>query len=718
MAEPNTVSAPAPTEETQNTPVMGELQAPPAAPQVALASPAPAPAIPPVAATSPNKQLHKLVSSVFGALAGEPTPSYRVDATGRTVAVAPPPDTTGAKLRRIINTVGTGLEAGSQVGPQKSRAAAIAAGLGAGFGGEQKKLQEPDLLKRKQASEEFEQQEKAKLQQHTIASGLALTARNWNEANKLGIEMDPMRQSGIALANAAKEAGLDVKTMTETEWQAALKNNPELATKYIHVPAGFSSAQTDETGQEVKPGGGQITVIPATGDGNIALPQAFVDQISKYAPLSGRVSKDDVSRLPAGHGIPVNQLPSLIKATEEGRATWLEGEHKPTLDWTGPNQDQPQLVNSITHEPVAYMKPGVTPEAAVEEKEKIKAEAGKTGLQAAQTQEAIAKGKEALANAALAWQNLASATNPEDKKAATDKLMGAYTNLPPDARGFMQNLNPDMQATVLSTWAGRTDPKSLATTPRKGTGQMSRQQIEAMITRFDPTWRENKYDTVKRLDDDFINPKGTGGSIRSFNQFMQHAAEAKDLSDQLSRTNAMILNMPLNEARRYLTGNPLLGELETALTAAPDEWANFIKSGHAETSEERSNRQMLTSVDAPVGRILGALHTMGSQGVARLGEINETYRNVTGINYPGLVSPKAREAAGKLGLANQIAPYAGGGTIFTGASPVTPGQSQPSPQQAPAGATHPVYAADGKTLIGHIVNNAFVPLGGANAGSQ
>ena len=40
--------------------------------------------------------------------------------------------------------------------------------------------------------------------------------------------------------------------------------------------------------------------------------------------------------------------------------------------------------------------------------------------------------------------------------------------------------------------------------------------------------------------------------------------------------------------------------------------------------------------------------------------------------------------------------------------------SRPSPQgqaNAPAGASQEVYTADGKTLLGHVVNKKFVPLG-------
>jgi hypothetical protein len=38
-------------------------------------------------------------------------------------------------------------------------------------------------------------------------------------------------------------------------------------------------------------------------------------------------------------------------------------------------------------------------------------------------------------------------------------------------------------------------------------------------------------------------------------------------------------------------------------------------------------------------------------------------------------------------------------------------EAKPADAGPPEGASHEVYAADGKTLIGHAINNKFVPLG-------
>jgi hypothetical protein len=538
-------TGPNPQIQTQDMPAGDQLQAPQQsitqadqAWQPAIASntqPAAAPRpVAPITATSPNVKTHSFVaraaSGLLDALAGTPGPNYRVDpASGKMVAERAAPLSTGQKLARIVNTIGTGLAA-PDPGPQKSGLAALLAGAGSGFGAEQAKLKGEDLQKQQVAKEDWERDQQSILHRAQVGQNLALTARNWAEAQKIGADMDPQRQAGMALYKSATDAGISgAELIPVSKWQSRIQKNPKLATEYHHFPAGFGAPEVDESTGSVKPGPGLVAIIPAHGDvadETISLPQSYVDQVSRYATLSGRFSKDDVAKIEAGHDISLKQLASIDNAVESGRNEWLKGEHTPSLDWANDDKGNPtipRLVNSVTHEPVSYLKPGIVPGAAVEAVEKKKGEEAKIGLETEQAKEAAAKAKQALAEADLAARTLGLGGGNIPKGDDLNKLMGAYSNLPADAKGFLQNITPDMQATVLSTWAGRTNPASLPTSPRPKTGQLSRQQIESMITRFDPTWRENKYETVKRLEDDFINPKGTGGSIRSFGQFILHA---------------------------------------------------------------------------------------------------------------------------------------------------------------------------------------------------
>jgi hypothetical protein len=678
------------------------------------------PGTPPITASSPNVKTHSFVaraaSGLLTALAGEPGPVYSVDASGKLIASKAPPLTTGQKLARIARTVGVGLSAPTT--PEKSGLATLLSGIGSGYAAASGAQTSEDRAAQARARADWEAEQQSILHRAQVGQNLALTARNWAEAQKIGADMDPQRQAGMALYKSATDAGISgAELIPFSEWQSRIQKNPKLQTEFHHFPAGFGAPEVDEASGTVKPGPGLVAIIPAHGDvanGTISLPQSYVDQISRYAALSGRFSKDDVAKIETGHEISLKQLAAIDNAVEFGRNEWLKGEMTPRLDWRNDEKGQPTipiLSNSINGDPVSYVKPGVTPGAAVEAVEKRKGEEAKIGLETEQAKEAQAKAKEALANADLAARSTGLGAGNIPTGDALNKLLGAYNNLPPDAKGFLQNITPDMQATVLSTWAGRTDPKGLPTAPRPKTGQLSRQQIESIITRFDPTWRENKFETVKKLEDDFINPKGTGGSIRSFGQFILHADQAAQTARSFQGTHSPLVNKPVNWLRQNFAGDPQVTKMITDLVAPLDEWQTFIKSGHAATAEEVSAKNVLLDENKSIDQKLAALQSMAHQGVSRLDEINETYRTVTGINYPNLVSPNVKTAGARLGLAKELEPYGSGGTVFTGASPLAQGSQSGQSQNAPAGASQEVYAADGKTLIGHVVNNKFVALG-------
>src|SRR6266849_3310116 len=318
MPDPNVnanASASAPQIDTTNAPTGDTLQPPAASAsaQPLALQPSAAPTVPPITATSPNVKTHSFVSRVLGALAGEPGPTYSADpATGKLIAQAAPPLTTGQKLKRLLNTVGQGLEAGSQVGPRKSGLANALAGLGAGFGAESQTLSDADKAAQGKARADFEAEQQSMLHRATVGQNLALTARNWAEAQKIGADMDPQRQAGMALYKSATDAGISgTELIPFSEWQSRIEKNPKLQTEFHHFPAGFGAPEMDETTGTVKPGPGLVAIIPAHGDvadGTISLPQSYVDQISKYAALSGRFSKNDVQKIEAGHEISLKQL--------------------------------------------------------------------------------------------------------------------------------------------------------------------------------------------------------------------------------------------------------------------------------------------------------------------------------------------------------------------------------------------------------------------------
>lgn len=690
--------------ETQNMPVTGDLQPPaPTAP----VSVTPPPAAAPAPAVQPGSSFRHLAPAMIGAILGHaagPAPSrYTTDANGRIVTLPAAPESTSDKIRRIAAHALTGLAASSGQPEQKSGLANALAGAGEGAKGVTEQQERQDALSRAKAKEDFEQEQKTMLQRHQIMVGNTTAIRNLIEARKLQIDSDPERQAGIALADAAKQANIPgAEVISDAEWQARIDASDDkehfLAT-HSHFPAGFSTPEMSPDGQLLKEGSGQVAIIPTTADGKLALPQQFLDQMKKYATLSGRVTKQDLDNLPAGHEIDVKQLPAMRLATEEGRNIWLKGESTPTLSYpTGkdgqPDLDHPTLINSVTREPIQALKAGEVSSQAVEEQAKRKVEAAKEELQQGEN-------RKNLAQAALAWQQVSDLKggDPNDpaKKAALDGVYKAYSSLPPLAQGVLKNLKPEDQAALMQLWAGKVSPNDWSKMLRKGVNDINLRKGEALIGLFDPSWKSSKFEEVKKLEEKYQDPSNKlGGAIVANGQFLRHAAEAKEISDEFSRTSAPVLNMTMNEARKYLGGKgaPMLGRLEVALTGASNEWENLIKSGHAQTAEESKQRALLADPATNIGTLAAVLYQMGSQGLDRLDETDQPYRTVTGQHYPGILSQPARDAAVKLGLGDRLKDYGEPGTVFTGPSPTTP---NPLPNnKPPAEAKGVAPGSDGK----------------------
>jgi len=651
------------------------------------------------AAPSNNRMLHSFVnmatralSDVSGVLAGKSTPTYSYDAQGRLITTEAPPMSPSQKIRAIANKALMGLQAGSQAPDQKSGLANALAGLGAGAGAVRQNAKQEDLLKREQSKEEFETQQKAILQKHQVAATNALTYRNIVEAQKLGLDMDPQRQGNMELYRAAKDAGLDAQIIsaTQAEQMAAAEkgNNDPSAAKHIFLPGGFSAPTIDEENQTTKPGEGQVIMLPIHGvDGKIALPPSLVADIQKYAPLGGKTTKNDVDRLTAGLEVSPQDLSALLLQKAAGYKEWLKGENTPELVWEG---DKPRLLNSVTHEDIQHGYPaGVTPEAAL----KAEADRGDKEAQAEQRKGQanldVAKTQESLANAAVLRQQLNALNGgnltPDDKAAAVDKLMKAYQGLPPAARGVLMNLTPQDQNVVLGLLTKRMDPKAIATQLRKGVPGMNRAQYESLVRAILPEWKESGYEEVKKVEENYQNPSNKlGAGLMANGQLLRHAADAKELSDRLTRTNSPLLNMPINQARLKVGAEdaPLLEQVIIGLTAAREEWQNVVKSGHAGTADENHAKDALVNPDITVGMAAAALYQMGHQGLDRLSELDQPYVSLTGTHYGGILSTGARDAAIRLGLGDRLKEFGPGNQMQVGPAP-TQGTAAPigNPQQ-------------------------------------
>jgi len=662
---PDPVAAPSVSGGAPNVPA----QAPPVGTQSQIT-----PAVPP----SPNKGLHSFInsflSSTVGALAGKAPVKYETDAEGRTVpAKIQPTDSLGDKGRRLAAHALEGLAAGSQVQPQKSGLASALAGMGAGAGAVTADQRAQDAKARQQERENEEAKQQKLLRMHEIMKLNATTGSIFQHMMDEEQDRDPARQQHVSWAKAAEDAGVPVRYVSEEEARQLQQTDKYAVAKFGVLPVGMKMV-TDDSGNPVldesgKPKmQGQFALIDGFHDGNIPTPQSFLSDLQKYGKFGG-LSSDEVSGLKVGDDLSMPHFIQLAQKVQEGKKNELAGWATAELGWQGEN---PVQINKNTRE-VRPFPTGVTPNV----ENKPEDTTAQKKLRESQAREADAKAKEALANAAAASQGLGG--SGAVSKDAIDNVIKSYGNLPKSAQAVLRSLAPNQQADVLQLWAGRKDPKDFTTNPRKGGGEISRAQATRLVQVFDPTWRENKYETVKKLDDDFTSGK-TGTSIQGFGQLMQHMAEAVQDSNNFQRTNSPVLDIPLNKLRSQVGGNSEIKALDADIIAARNEWMNVIKNGHAADKNETDAAAVLLSDSSSPRQILTAINAMGKQSVARLGEINNRYKTVTGANYPNLISPEAKAAAESLGLGKDIARFSSGGTMFSGASPIANSGAPQNPQ--------------------------------------
>lgn len=680
-------------------PISGEQLANTPTPNVPAAQPTPAAAPPTVAAPAQDQAMPPFMGAVLSTIAGgdNKVTGYDTDENGKQ-SPRVEKKTTGDKLRDIARSALIGLAAGSRVDPRNGGALA---GLGAGAEAVMQKNQQQDLLQREESDKDFERNQKVLMQKHEIARGNALTYATYQAAMQQELDHDPERQANISLAKAASESGIPVRYMDWDDAQKELATSDMMTTHAVR-PIGYRT-QTDSNGNPILNADGspkrvgQVAVIDGLHDGKITLPQSFVDDAKKFGVYGGATGAEGLT---AGHEIPVGQLMTLDAAIQEGKKKTVEGWTNAKIGWTGKDNNIPVQINAMTGESRPF-KGGVVPEEALAAKGKEKLTDAQAAEARASATEKYAGAQEKTAEAAVAMQ-LAGAGG----KDALPGLQKSLSQLSPEGQTVLRNLPPAQQSALLQYAAGKLPGTTYSSFPRKGTGQISKSQADGLAAIINPNFSAHLYDDVQKAHNEISSQKGRDGLI-SFGQFLRHASDAVDVSNNFMRTGSPLVNKPMNYLKKNAAGNPDVGRLQTAITAAKDEWGTFIKNGHAMTADEASNLRTLIDENSTPTMVLGALNIMGRQAVDRLDEINSSYKRITGEDVPGIVDEATKQAAGKLGVGEGLARYDSNSSFNSVAQSSGP---QSGPQTYPPGA---VLARDAnKNVVGYMLNGQYVPLQG------
>lgn len=284
-------------------------------------------------------------------------------------------------------------------------------------------------------------------------------------------------------------------------------------------------------------------------------------------------------------------------------------------------------------------------------------------------------------------------------------LQSRFNALPDTVKGQLNGIRTRDIASVFALADGDTSKSTFPSRIYKGSNQLTQSDAFGLAKQLNPNLDEKLYNSKQKLLNDYTSSKGTGGQIETFNNFLNHAADASDVANHWRDTGSPFLNTAMNKLRNQAEGDPQYTQLVAALEPVRKEYMSFLNANRAEHTQDLEVMQKILSDDATPAQMQEGFKQLANTGVLRLDSINQNWKTVTGGNYPNLITPKAKQAAAKLGQGKAIAEYGSGGQLSAESTRQTP---PPSP---PAGASAEVYSGDGKTLLGHAVNGKFVPLG-------
>ena len=286
---------------------------------------------------------HALIGSTMAtaargvkALAGPPpVDSYSTDSSGKMTANYRQ-EHTSDRLSRLAMHALEGLAAGSQVGPQRSAGAAWGAGIGAGASAVRQQGEQQDLLKRKQAQDDFEEQQRTTLHKATVAMTNAQTHSYWQKIEDDENAKDTERQKNMGIVNDLNDyvtqnpkSGLTVQTLTAEQAMAMHEADAHTVAKHTFLPVGKTQAK-DANGNDVFEADGatpkfvkQFAAIGGSADSKVGLPQGMVDDLQKYSKFDPRLK--GAAQMTAGQEVPLSSFLSAYKFLTEDKGKEADG---------------------------------------------------------------------------------------------------------------------------------------------------------------------------------------------------------------------------------------------------------------------------------------------------------------------------------------------------------------------------------------------------------
>lgn len=664
----------------------------------------------PVTASSPNVRTHSFIaraaSALLDAVSGTPPKSYSVDASGKMTALPLAPENTTDKLKRVLNTFGTGLEAGSQVGPQKSKLAAALAGAGAGFGAQSAQETAEDRAKKEQASQDFERDQQMILRKHDIARINAATVTNYIANRKAMNEMDPHYQEGQAflrMVQASPELAPHIQEVNDKQLEALATTDKDFAATHIVKPLGWQPSVDPASGKPLQDSDGSLiehmtfAVLDGTKDGKLVVSPQWAADFAKYGKMAGVPNADTVR---ASDEYDLKELLPFRAKVEEQKKLVTEGELNREYAWApGPNGKQvPVSINTKLSigDPDRIKQMDYTPGKLLDEKATYDFKEAQAANQREQAKNASlfgpASGADPLA--------VANYKHP-------DNLMGQSTT---DLRKYLtdnkQPVPPNFE-TLYAVGHYDEDPKTFAQNLRKGSPQMSRDMAISYIRRYiNPNYQDTNYDAVKKMKVEFADVKsGPGASLLAFNTATGHLGQLWVAAEALHNKDTQALNKIAN-AYNVQVGKSPVTTFNSIKAAIVGEIGKTFKGGPADIPERQDIEKELNTDMGPT-QLSHAIFADAHLMLTKAKENAWAYHVYTGEWPPALISPSARAVYKDLGI--DTSDVESGSQVRGTSSSQT---VQPNlPSGVPQGASHVGKDANGN-VVGYVLNGKWVSVGG------
>jgi hypothetical protein len=230
----------------------------------------------------------------------------------------------------------------------------------------------------------------------------------------------------------------------------------------------------------------------------------------------------------------------------------------------------------------------------------------------------------------------------------------------------------------------------------KGAPGITAQNAIAVLKQINPNFSEQQYRATANAYKMATNDKNAQ-AVQSYNNFIQHSAEAVDALTETGRKGPKIWNTVLNKFQNAGYGTDAI-RIQSALAPVRGEISLLLSGGYKPGEDEQKVYHTILNDSATPAQISAALQQLAEMGTVRLDNINENYKRVTNKNLPRIIDQKTLDAAKHLGVSPKAYGTLQGldsnGTIFG--------------SQTPTGANQPNQPAQS---VGHQVGDTIVQNG-------